>query len=73
MATSSNGGCGARLNWIAIVVSRFGSALAVADVERRVRPAPVVDVELHGDVRLGRASVCDVRLLPVAGHLVAAR
>ena len=25
--TSSNGGCGARLNWIAIVVSRRGSRL----------------------------------------------
>ena len=26
-ATSSNGGCGARLNWIAIVVSRRGRRL----------------------------------------------
>ena len=26
-AAFANGGCGARLNWIAIVVSRFGSRL----------------------------------------------
>ena len=28
-ATSSNGGCGARLNWIAIVVSRRASRLPI--------------------------------------------
>ena len=55
-AASSNGGCGARLNWIAIVVSRLGEPLARAHVERRVGPAPVVDVELRRDERLGHAS-----------------
>ncbi len=44
-------------------------ALAGADVERRVGPAPVVDVELRGDVRLGQRARRDALLLAVAGHL----
>ena len=70
-AISANGGCGARWNWIAIVVSRRGQPLAGADVERRVRPAPVVDVELRRDVRLRRRVGRDAGLLAVAGHLLA--
>ena len=46
-------------------------ALAGADVERRVGPAPVVDVELGGDVGLGQRVRRDARLLAVARHLLA--
>src|SRR5205807_5225114 len=44
-------------------------ALAGPDVERRVGPAPVVDVELRGDVRLRHRVGGDALLLTVAGHL----
>ena len=67
----SNGGCGARWNSIAIVVSRRGEPLARADVEGRVRPAPVVDVQLGRDVGLGHRVRVDAGLLAVAGHLLA--
>jgi hypothetical protein len=44
-------------------------ALAGADVEGRVGPAPVVDVELRRHVRLRDGVGPDVLLLPVAGGL----
>ena len=45
--------------------------LAHAHVERRVGPAPVVDEELGGDVRLGHRVVLDTVLLTVGRHLLA--
>src|SRR4030081_1165464 len=84
-ATSPNGGGGARLNWIAIVGSRRprrfppppqnGVApprqpLPHPHVERRVRPAPVVDVQLRSDIRLGHRVRCDVLLFAVRDHFL---
>ena len=56
-----NSSCGAGLNWIAISDERFGQALAVPQVERHARPAPVVDQQLERDERLGRASPATTR------------
>ena len=72
-AVSSKSGCGARLNWIAISVARLRQPLARAEVERRVGPAPVVDVELRGDERLGHRVGRDALLLAVARHLARPR
>ena len=44
-------------------------ALSRAHVERHVCPAPVVDVELGGDVRLGHRVAGDALLLSIAAHL----
>ena len=45
--------------------------LARAEVERDARPAPVVDLEVGGDVRLGLRFRVDLRLLAVAGDRLA--
>ena len=50
-----------------------GHALAGADVERHPGPAPVLDVELQGDVGLGDRILRDVRLVPVGGHVAPLR
>ena len=50
-----------------------GEPLAGPDVERRVRPAPVVDVELRRDERLGERLRRDAVLLAVGAHLLRPR
>src|ERR1700682_1035031 len=48
---------------------RMGEPLAHAHVERRVRPAPVVDEQLRGDERLGHRVRRDNPLLALSRHL----
>ena len=64
-AIASNGGCGALLELDRDRRLAPREPLARPHVERRVRPAPVVDVELRGDVRLGQRVRVDARLLAV--------
>ena len=61
---SMNGG---RLNWMAIVVSRFGRHLPVRQVDRHVGPTPVVDEQLQRNECLGDRLRVDVRFLPISG------